>query len=291
MGMRYSLLRYPGSKDKIASRIIAAFPDAVAVSLFQRAGLEYREPFFGSGAVGCDVLNALPRTSAVWLNDKDYWLACLWNTIRDQPDELIDELQRMHPSVEGFYALKEQDGDRSPDPIVIAARKIALHQWSFSGLGAMAGGPIGGRKQSSEYNVDCRWNVTRLKAAIGERHKLFRCFPRVNITTRDFAELIDSAPPSAFIYADPPYYEKGPELYKYSMTDEDHRRLAGSLRACRGDWVLSYDDCAFVRELYESWASIRPIDLTYTTAIAKDGIRRKNREILITPRRSGKVAA
>lgn len=291
MGMRYSLLRYPGSKDKISARIIASFPDSVAVSLFQRPGLEYREPFFGSGAVGCDVLNTLPRTSSVWLNDKDYWLVCLWNTIRDQPRELIEELTRMHPTADGFYALKEQDGDRGPDPIVIAARKIALHQWSFSGLGAMAGGPIGGRKQSSEYNVDCRWNITRLKAAIAERHELFRGFPRVNITTRDFADLIDTAPPQAFIYADPPYYEKGPELYKHSMSDEDHRRLAAALRSCRAEWVLSYDDHDFVRSLYGDWASIRSVELTYTTAIAKDGARRKNREILITPNRSGKAAA
>jgi len=291
MGMRYSLIRYPGSKDKISKRIIAEFPVSVAVSLFQRRGLEYREPFFGSGAVGCDVLNTLPRTSSVWLNDRDYWIVCLWNTIRDQPRELIQEIERLQPSPDGFYKLKGQDGNKECDPILAAASKLALHQWSFSGLGAMAGGPIGGRKQSSEYNVDCRWNVTRLKAAIAERHELFRGFPRVNVTARDFADLIDGAPVTSFIYADPPYYEKGPELYKYSMTDDDHRRLAASLRSCRADWVLSYDDHPFVRDLYESWADIKSVELTYTTAIAKDGVRRKNSEIIITPRKSGRKAA
>lgn len=278
-----TLLRYPGSKEKIAEQIVREFPLDFTMPILQRRGLEYREPFLGGGAIACRVLKMLPNDATVWLNEKDYSLCCLWKAVRDVPKELIAKIQRMTPSPDGFYKLKEEDGDQSVDIAIAGARKLALHQWSFSGLGYMAGGPIGGRKQSSEYNVDCRWSPLRIEKAVMRVHKLMARFQRrVEITCRDFSDVINGAPSGSFIYADPPYYEKGPELYRHSMTDDDHRRLAECLRASRAAFVLSYDDHEFVRGLYEPWARIKAVHLTYTTAVAKNGIRRKNSEVLIS---------
>lgn len=278
------MIRYPGSKDKIARRIMASFPDEMSgLPIFlQRDDIEYREPFFGAGAIGWDMLDKLPRRTSVWLNDKDYWLVCLWKSVKEQPRELSRKIDRFTPSTDAFYRYKESDGDASIDPVEAGFRKLALHQTSFSGLGAMAGGPIGGRRQSSEYNVNCRWSPTRLKKRIAQYSNLLNGFPRVRITSGDFAKLIDGAPKYAFIYADPPYYEKGPELYKHSLSDDDHRRLASLLRGCEASWSLSYDDHEFIRSLYD-WAEITSVTLTYTTAVAKEQ-RRKNSEILISPR-------
>lgn len=288
------MIRYPGSKDKIARAIVAQFPPSFCDPLFQRGKLEYREPFFGAGAVGFRLLELLPRTARAWLNDRDYGMVCLWNAVKGDPDALIDKIDRFHPVVDDFYRLKEQDAALNPgdtaDIAEIGFRKFVLHRISFSGLGAKAGGPIGGRKQSSEYPVDCRWNATQHRADVRRLHRLLRAFPNLSITCRDFQELIDGAPAHAFIYADPPYYEKGPELYKFSLSDDDHRRLAQSLQACRSKWVLSYDDHPFIRSLY-GWAEIQGVHLKYTTAIARES-RRKNSEIIIKPPRiTAEVAA
>lgn len=276
------MIRYPGSKDKITEKITRFFPNSVMEPLWQSKRLEYREPFFGGGAVGFEVLKILPPTASVWINDKDVAMAALWIAVRDQPGELIEMIKGFVPTPDAFYRFKEEDGQTGIDPIRMAFQKLALHQTSFSGLGAMAGGPIGGRKQSSEYNVACRWNATRLSLGVKKRHALFKRFAKVRITSGDFAKLTDNAPSHSFIYLDPPYYEKGGQLYKHNMSDEDHRRLSASLKTCRAPWVLSYDDHKVIRDLYD-WADIESVELTYTIATASES-RRKNHEIVIRPR-------
>ncbi len=34
---------------------------------------------------------------------------------------------------------------------------------------------------------------------------------------------------------------------------EDHARLRDTLAACQGRWLVSYNDCEFIRELYEGY--------------------------------------
>lgn len=278
------MIRYPGSKDKITKKILRYFPQSLMDELWQSKKIEYREPFFGGGAVGFEVLRRnVPRWAHVWLNDKDFGMVCLWRSVLEQHQELIEHVRSFTPTTEAFYRFKEEDERTDMDPVRTGFQKLALHQISFSGLGAKAGGPIGGRKQSSEYNVDCRWRPTRHCQDIIDLHKLMKRFASVKITTGDFARLIDDAPSHAFIYADPPYYEKGGQLYKHNMSEEDHRRLAVSFRGCRAPWVLSYDDHELIRSLYD-WADIESIDLTYTIAKSQNGSRRKNSEIVIVPR-------
>lgn len=277
------MIRYPGSKDKIIRAITQRFPLSIAVGgLFRATHIEYREPFFGAGAIGFSVISGLDPAQSLWINDRDYGICCLWKSVLDNPKELCEKVQRFTPSTDAFYRFKEEDDLLDIDPTEKGFRKLALHQISFSGLGVKAGGPIGGRRQSSLYNVKCRWNAARLRDDIMKRHKALKRHASVRITSHDFASVIDGAPPHAFIYADPPYIEKGPDLYKVSMSEADHRRLAESLRRCRARWVLSYDDHPLARDLY-SWARIEPVELTYTTAVAKDGRRRKNLEIIISP--------
>ena len=207
------MIRYPGSKDKIAHAIIARFPDPLRIGgLFSQPRLEYREPFFGSGAVGFGVLSVLKSQHTVWINDRDYGIRCLWQSVYDVPDELIERVRSFTPSVDAFYKFQAEDGHQGLCPKEVGFRKLVLHQTSFSGLGFKAGGPIGGRRQSSAYNVDCRWNAARLCRDILSNHRELRRFASVNITAVDFPQLIEGAPQHAFIYADPPYVEKGPEL-------------------------------------------------------------------------------
>lgn len=279
------MIRYPGSKAKILREIVRRFPDFVRIGgLFSLSKYEYREPFFGAGAAAKHVLRHLGPKNSIWLNDKDYGLICLWIAIRDTPDELCDRVRTFSPSVEAFYEFKKEDGkEAGRDPVETGFRKLALHQISFSGLGARAGGPIGGRLQSSEYNVSCRWNPSKLCREISTFHRTMARFESLRITSGDFSRLIVDATSNVFLYIDPPYVDKGPALYKHSFVEEDHRRLADTLKGTRAHWVLSYDDHPLIRELY-SWALIDPVTLTYTTAVAKKP-RRKNSEILIYPRR------
>lgn len=282
-----ALIRYPGSKHKLADEIWAAFPDAMTLPLHSsELAWEYREPFFGAGAIGFRVLSVLHPRVNVWLNDFDFGIASLWSTIR-QPESLrqfCEKIAAFEPSVEAFERYKEHDGDRSIGEVEAAFRKLALHRISFSGLGVMAGGPIGGADQSNAtYKVGCRWRPEKLRSDAVRYHKLLRKFPSCKITCGDFEHVLAGANERTFIYLDPPYYEKGPELYKHSMSDADHERLASKLKDAPFHWVLSYDDHTAIRDLY-SWAEIKEVKITYTTAIAKNGDRPKNKEVVITPK-------
>lgn len=278
-----SFIRYPGSKSKIVDTIRRHFPDSIEMDLWKSKAPDiYCEPFVGAGAAVISMMPTLPKNMELRLNDKDYWLVCMWVSVRDTPKELCEMITRFKPTGSAFYEFKEQDGDWSIDPIEAGFRKLALHQISFSGLGAMAGGPLGGKAQNnSKYNPECRWRPERLKRDVVALHHTMARFRHVEISCKDFDVVLGKLPPRSFVYLDPPYYEKGPILYKHSMDDADHARLARTLHASKWPWVLSYDDHPRIRELYQ-WAEFSDVNLTYTMATSKTDRRPKNREVIIT---------
>lgn len=73
------------------------------------------------------------------------------------------------------------------------------------------------------------------------------------IENKDFEALIRQYDrDSAFFYCDPPYYETEGH-YEVVFRKEDHMRLRDTLKACRGKWMVSYNDCDFIRELYDGY--------------------------------------
>jgi DNA adenine methylase len=283
-----TFIRYPGSKAKLARRIVGLFPPSRIDPLFVKGlPFHYCEPFFGSGAVAWLALRAARhwagRRSVVVINDIDPGMSALWQAVRDDPDALCRQVKDFEPTPEAFYRLKEEDSAFGLDPVVRAFAKLALHQTSFSGLGAMAGGPLGGRAQRSQYNTACRWSPSRICRRVFEWHRLLSTFGRVDVFALDFAKVLAGLPAHAFAYLDPPYYAQGEALYKHAFAEADHVRLAHSLRDVPFPWALSYDDHPRVRELY-AWAHIVSFEMTPTVQTARAPRRRKNREVIITPR-------
>ena len=282
-----SLIRYPGSKAKLARQIVKRFPSAITAGTLWTSGgsWEYREPFFGGGAVGLEFMGWLGGACPIWVNDIDPSMAALWRTMYAGPDDFMRLCEKFTPTTESFYEFKETDGMDGLSDAEAAFRKVALHRISFSGFGAKAGGPIGGREQTSEYGVDCRWSIEHIRKESKKAHTLMRKFSSMKITCGDFEPLIATANERTFIYLDPPYYEKGGQLYKHNMSDADHTRLRDLLLDTPATWMLSYDDHPRIRELYAGMV-IEPINVTYTNAIKNGGSRPKNQEVLIFPQPS-----
>lgn len=55
-----------------------------------------------------------------------------------------------------------------------------------------------------------------------------------------------------FFYCDPPYFETEGH-YAVVFAREDHARLRDALAGCKGKWMVSYNDCSFIRELYDGY--------------------------------------
>lgn len=74
----------------------------------------------------------------------------------------------------------------------------------------------------------------------------------VVLENKDFEELIAARnDPQALIYCDPPYYEA--ECYTVEFPRSDHQRLHDALAAHRGFVMVSYNNCAYIRELYDDF--------------------------------------
>ena len=277
------LIRYPGSKAKLAKSIIGGFPVSLTISLMASDQTGYCEPFFGGGAIGLKLLPNLHHNCRVLLADADPGIVSLWECVRNDPVGLCRAVSKFRPSVEEFYRLTELDGTDT-GLVDTALRKLALHRISVSGFGFKAGGPIGGRDQDGPYKVGCRWNPETMKAQIVADSKAMKRLRNLEIRCGDAVEILAGLDSSWFAYVDPPYYVKGDQLYKHSMTPADHARLAEVLRTARCDWALSYDDAPDIRRLY-AWAGFKKLEVTYSNAVCRVAQRRKNHEVLIVPER------
>ncbi|WP_455902414.1 DNA adenine methylase [Clostridium sp.] len=73
------------------------------------------------------------------------------------------------------------------------------------------------------------------------------------IENKDFEALIRQYDrENAFFYCDPPYYETE-KYYTVAFKEDDHKRLKAALADIKGKWMLSYNDCEFIRELYAEY--------------------------------------
>jgi DNA adenine methylase len=257
-----SFIRYPGGKSKLVKKIVPI--------LQQRTfhGLEYREPFFGGGSVGLSMIEAKREA---WINDRDAGIIALWQAVQHHSESLKAMVCDYSPSVDDFYAFKKFFLSAASFPLTVdelvsvAFRKLALHQMSFSGLGCMSGGPLGGKEQA-QNGISSRWNATSICKKLDAIHA---AFGSVRISNGDYAELIGDETTQALLYLDPPYFEQGEKLYLHAFAQRDHKRLRDLLRATPHHWVLSYNACREIRELYH-WAHIETISANYSLNGAKE---------------------
>lgn len=288
--------RYPGGKSKLRKQIATKLKEIATGN-----HLEYREPFYGGGSIGLLVLEEMLELERIWINDFDSGVAALWTAVIKFPDLLKQHVKKFKPSVADFDVFKaELTDEKNPTKLIsdedfaeYGFKKLAIHQISYSGLGTKSGGPLGGRDQKSDYKIDCRWNPVYICKKID---KLTNQFSKLSVrdekcTNLDFSKLIKDNKHDAIIYLDPPYYEKGNDLYQHGFDIEDHERLADCLRKTKHQWVLSYDDCPEIRKLYEGWSDIESLDVNYSITALKDKetekrLSRTKVELLIRSKRS-----
>jgi len=269
-----SFFRYPGGKRKLR-HIIAERLETEIVKMPHR--FEYREPFFGGGGIGLMMAKQI-HLDRLWINDRDVGIACLWTAIIRCPELLKKHILEFIPSVDAFdrfsLLLKSEHPDMDNEEALafFGFMKLAVHQLSYSGLGLKSGGPLGGRQQSSPYKIDCRWSPLYICKKIDMIHNVLmasnihgdKCW------SSDFQDVIDNQDNGmALMYVDPPYYDKGNNLYHVGFSEQDHMRLAECLRETRHRWVLSYDACPRILALYH-WAKIERLSVNYSiTAVGK----------------------
>lgn len=207
------------------------------VSLFPLYYERYIEVFGGGGWV---LFHKPPGNDFEVYNDFNGLLTNLYRCVREKPNELIDALYFVLNSREDFDIVKEALARDSPESDVIRASYFyQLIRYSYaSGLTSYGSQP---------HDM---WSNFPL---IEQAH---RRLSKVVVENKDFEKLIRQYDrPVSFFYADPPYFETE-KYYKNVGEDgfkkEDHIRLRDTLMGIEGKFLLSYNDCSFIRELYDA---------------------------------------
>jgi DNA adenine methylase len=256
--MLKSVLRYPGGKSRVASKLVSLIPPTIK---------EFREPMVGGGSVALVLKQTLPHVK-VWINDLSCDLVCFWKTLRDNPEELIKELKRIKALYkDGRRLFEDFSSKEGGDEFERAVRFFVLNRISFSGTTYS-----GGYSQQAFERRFTDSSIERLRKA-GEIIKDFR------ITHGDYERLLFEEGEGVFIFLDPPYYSTtSSKLYGkkgHLHTSFDHQRFAENMKRCKHLWLITYDDCEEVRNLF-SFAYIYSWELQYGMSA------KKGRELLIS---------
>lgn len=274
----YQVFRYPGSKAKLADD--PGYRSLLAKYLSY--GIFY-EAFAGSAAITLSLAIQHPDM-AFHMCDRDSEISSFWRVIsRGDSAEIktLCDFVSIPPTVDMFYHYRSTPPSTE---IECAYRSVFFNRTAFSGIALAA--PIGGRSQESNYKIGCRYNSDELIAKIIRLSGLFK--NRLSVANVSVLDWLHQIPHDAFLYLDPPYYVKGPRLYRASMSHAEHEALARILKD-RRNWILSYDKCPEIIDLY-SFARIDEREFKYSVAIEKADLNQPNarvrsgkRELIITP--------
>ena len=91
-------------------------------------------------------------------------------------------------------------------------------------------------------------------------------FSNVVVENKDFESLIKQYDrPNSFFYLDPPYVETE-GYYKVDFPREDHVRLYNCISNMKGRFLLSYNDCEYIKDLYKDY---RIVELSRINSLAQ----------------------
>jgi DNA adenine methylase len=270
-----SPLRYPGAKRRLAGYIAETLRlNALRPRLFV-------EPFAGGASVALQLLND-DVVDQVALGEKDPLVASFWKIVFNDPDWLVDQIARIPVTLEQWdhfrHAQLVTDRDR-------ALACLFLNRTSFSGILARRAGPLGGRAQTSENTISCRFPVPTLVKRIQQAAALRDRVLFVEDTnwreTIRRVEVLRLSQGQVFYYLDPPFYFKADRLYSCYFRHDDHVALRDVIVELEQPWLLSYDPAPPVVALYaENGHGASQLDLIYSAAASGALVRAQ--ELIIT---------
>ena len=244
-----SFIAWIGGKKLLRKQIIAEFPKE-----YER----YIEVFGGAGWVMFGLDN-IPNLEV--FNDINKDLINLYRCIKYHPQELQKELQFATVSRELFNNYKSQLNVDGLTDIQRAARYFIVIKTSFGGNREHFWCSKKNLFSGVEYFSDIH---IRLKKTV--------------IENKDFEGIIKTYDrDNALFYCDPPYF--GTEKYYKDDFRDKHISLFNALSKIKGKFILSYNDCEYIRNLYREY-NIISVDRSNNLK-TKNGIAGKYSELII----------
>ena len=278
-------MRYPGGKTRAIDSIAQLIPQ------FD----EYREPFFGGGSVYYNVKQMLPNKK-YWVNDLfeplyKFWYETQNNlpVIFEHARAWIHEYVTKYPDKENYlkrgkdlYDFLKANIYEHFDDTQVATAWWLLNRCTFGGA-TLSGGYVEAAFERYILNSDPRM-YERMEAGVP-------VLAGTKITNVDYSVLTNAPGENVFIFLDPPYCLPGfstNDLYGKDGSmhrNFSHIKFAEDMKACKHKWLITYNDCPEVREMF-SWANIKEFTFTYgmKNVSKQNNVKYKDKELDLTGR-------
>jgi DNA adenine methylase len=213
----------------------------------------YYEPFIGGGAVLFDLQ---PKNAVI--NDFNEELINVYQTIKENPEELISDLKTHKNESDYFYDLRALDREENFENlsnIKKASRVIYLNKTCYNGLyrvnnSGEFNSPFGRYKNPNIVNE------TTIRAV-----SKYLNTNKITILNGDFEEALKGIKKGSFVYFDPPYHpvsassnftgyvQGGFDMYEQVRL----RDLCNKLNEKGINFLLSNSATQFIEDLYKDY--------------------------------------
>lgn len=263
--VHFTPLRYPGGKGKLAAYVKQIIREN---KLYDG---EYVEPYAGGAAIALELL-LQEYVTKIHINDLSAPVYAFWKAVLNDTNGLCKLIKDTQLSVTSWRRQKRifsHPSDHSS--LALGFATFFLNRTNRSGI--LNGGVIGGLDQTGPWKIDARYNADELIFRIECIANLRK---RIKLTRSDALALLRYGLPRwderTLIYLDPPYYERGRELYYDYYRQIDHEKLAAFIAANMNNqsWIVSYDNVEAIKKLYSGFRHI-VYDVGYSARETRQG--------------------
>jgi DNA adenine methylase len=250
-------LPWVGSKRQLRDEILKRIPEHTC----------YVEPFAGAAWV---FLGKEPSKVEV-INDVNGDLIALYRVLKDHREEFEEQLWFMFPS-RALYAESKAILERNRESQILTdvERAVLFYYHIKNAFGGRYGSGFGFSKSRPPRGL----LLHDLFVSLQER------LQRTYVENLSFERVIKNYDsPATFFYCDPPYRVSDDDAhYQFVFDEAQHALLKDKLASAQGKWLLSYDDCEFIRELYRGFKIHKTKPVTYSLS----GKPKQKTELLIS---------
>lgn len=239
-------LKWVGGKRQLMSSIVELLPKKINQ-------LSYVEPFVGGGAV---LFHLQPKNAII--NDFNEELINVYTVIKNNVNELIDDLKKHENSADYFYQIRSLDRNddfKNLTPVQRASRVIYLNKTCYNGLYRVnnAGefnAPFGRYKNPNIVNEPTLIAVSKY---LNSNNVVMR--------SGDYADILPEINENSFVYLDPPYHPisessnfTGYVQGGWDATDQIRlREFCDQLNDSGIKFLLSNSSAPFISDQYENY--------------------------------------
>lgn len=264
----YPIIKWVGGKRQLMIELLNNMP-----KYYNR----YFEPFVGGGALFFEL-----QPNNAYISDINEELINLYQVVRDNINELINDLKKHEISKEYFIEIRNIDRTKeykSWSSVKKASRFIYLNRTCFNGMYRV--------NSKGEFNVPFgHYKNPRIL----DENNLINCsnlLQKTEIKHSDFSEILREVKKGDFVYFDPPYVPLSETSSFTSYTKDGFdmdmqfklRDVCDELDSIGVKFLLSNSDTQLVNELYKNY-NIKKVFASRQINANADG-RGKITEVLV----------